>query len=1596
MSKKTEFAISLKLLADKFKSGLNNVKGLLNKFKSNVSTSFSTKGVTNFTKSVNNMGSTFSSQMKNMKSQMSSTQAKISEFGKAIAGVFAVDRMIDFGKSIIDVGSNFEDQMARVKAVSGATTEEFEMMSKEAERLGATTRYSATEAAQALENLVRNGLSARKATKALSGVLQLAGSQAIDLAQAADIATNTMNGFGKSTEDLGRINDILAATTANSATNVTDLSEALKNVAPIANLLGVSMEEVCAALGTLANVGIKGSMAGNALRGILNRLIKPTKQGQEALDKYGLAISETEIKAKGFTVILEKLAKAQMSLADQKALFGEEYGAAGAALTSNVRGYTKTKTVVENSEGEAERQFNQGQGEFKKALAELSSNWESFLKGIWNKTSGIFVSIVDGIRSLVDELKKTSTAVAIGISAIAIAVGRYYKKVQTEFKQNLAQNQTSFNKDLLASLIVKGEGDPNDPMTKTTSAMQTRINDIKGLITTIEGLYDQMSDADKKSAKEAVDLGNEYIDTLERRIGYINKITGLNTVEEPVRPEEPRHYSELLKGNKVAEWAETAENVARGAADTVNGLNKAFKGTGNSAESSSNKIVRGAGKVKKYAQGVEAGAKAIKTFANGFKKLKEWWKHSGGNKEATGYYTGEDSYKREIEAYNKKMELYQQDLAAYQQYIDEKENLSRELNSQEKKSRRMMEDAMRTSGKSFQELENFDYDEGLQEFLDGVEKAKKERNELLKTGIWKKAGTAIKNFLGSVVSALGGAIGITTSILAFIGKGVYDYFQEQNRVFKELKAEQKKIIDKYSTMETKVMSLIGVMRLYSKETTAWKAAKDQLNSAYPDLFKNLNLEKIYVETNTTEYEKLERRIKSVIAQQKEYMLNEHKRQAIQRLQDDFISKTNSEGVFGFLGLGTSINERLTNIFASGKDKDGKDIQKEAAIILAAQLRDEILSMLTEGNSVTEIEEHIQAMFNKHKVSSNSVSLYKLGGAKGLANTLYNDYERYRKEIESINKLDSGSDVHPEQMIFDIVELALDNFKDQVELKTSEGKAKNQTEEEINSAIEGIREAALNELVDELNGISSKIDNKSALEYAKSLGLFDELLPKTGKKKGGKGGSTTTTETETTITGSGDSKTPKQLFDETKKYIDALKDAGIIKEKEYRERLLSAYETYISGLENEHKTDKNTLDTIRELNKKRDDLKKQIEETEKAEAHWKEVTDIHAKVKEELIENDKDRLEQAKSIDKSMSRAGNRRDKYNPYKWDQVFSGSKFEGSLVSMEHDFQKLEDYLNDLTSISSLEEIEEQLKEIENLKGEGVDALRKQLNLLKEEIIKADEAATSLDDKIQLKRAKKEIADLSNEVGLMWYETGKGLFSTFDGLVNSLEEVHKNWDEMDFGEQMIQGIFGTIDAIISMVEMIKQLQEAWEFLSFKKKALAAVEESETAKKIGLTQAEAAAVVAAEAEKATAYTTAIAAQTAANASAKAIQTKAAMIAMAAESTAAYAAIPFGGVALASAQIAEMEALVAAVAALPAFAEGGIVGGSRYIGDQNLARVNSGEMILNGSQQSRLWDAISNNRLGGNTLSGDVEFKISGQALRGVLKNYDNKMSKIN
>ena len=253
-------------------------------------------------------------ETKQFQQGLNKIKRQLNGFGNFLKSAFAVGSITAFGKQMVNVSKDFEDAMARVKAITNASTEDFEKMSKEARKMGETTRYTASEAAAALENLTRNGMSASQATKALSGVMQLAQANAIGLAEAADIVTNTLNMFGLSVENTTRVNDVLSSTAGNAATNITELYEALVNAAPAAKTLGFNIEEVSAAIGALAQKGVKGSDAGTQLRMSLTKMADPTiiKKMQE----MGVAIDEQSMKEEGLLKTVEKLKDAQLSLTD--------------------------------------------------------------------------------------------------------------------------------------------------------------------------------------------------------------------------------------------------------------------------------------------------------------------------------------------------------------------------------------------------------------------------------------------------------------------------------------------------------------------------------------------------------------------------------------------------------------------------------------------------------------------------------------------------------------------------------------------------------------------------------------------------------------------------------------------------------------------------------------------------------------------------------------------------------------------------------------------------------------------------------------------------------------------------------------------------------------------------------------------------------------------------------------------------------------------------------------------------------------------------------------------------------------------------------
>ena len=192
----------------------------------------------------------------------------------------------------ITAAAGFEKSMNRVRALSNATEDEFAALGGQARELGRTTQYSASQASDAMGFLAMAGFSVDEIIGAMPGTLQLAAAGQIDLSRAADIASNVLSAYGMDVEQLGRVNDVLAATFTSTNTDLNQLAEAMKYAAPVASAAGVQFEEAAAAIGLMGNAGIQGSMAGTSLRGAIARILSPTRSVEDAMSEMGMTTGE--------------------------------------------------------------------------------------------------------------------------------------------------------------------------------------------------------------------------------------------------------------------------------------------------------------------------------------------------------------------------------------------------------------------------------------------------------------------------------------------------------------------------------------------------------------------------------------------------------------------------------------------------------------------------------------------------------------------------------------------------------------------------------------------------------------------------------------------------------------------------------------------------------------------------------------------------------------------------------------------------------------------------------------------------------------------------------------------------------------------------------------------------------------------------------------------------------------------------------------------------------------------------------------------------------------------------------------------------------
>lgn len=229
--------------------------------------------------------------------------------------------------------AGFSQQLSTVQAVTGATEQQFRMLSETARELGATTRFTASQAGEAMVFLARSGFTAAESIETVDDTLQLALAGALDLGSAADITTKALRGFRLETSEAGRVTDVLAKAAATANTTVFQLGDAMRFVAPVAAGVGVSIEETTGALQLLSNSGLQASMAGTGLRRVLAELESPSERSQQILSSLGVTAEEVRVSQVGLTNALQRLAGSGIDAGQSLELFGQRGGPAFIVLS---------------------------------------------------------------------------------------------------------------------------------------------------------------------------------------------------------------------------------------------------------------------------------------------------------------------------------------------------------------------------------------------------------------------------------------------------------------------------------------------------------------------------------------------------------------------------------------------------------------------------------------------------------------------------------------------------------------------------------------------------------------------------------------------------------------------------------------------------------------------------------------------------------------------------------------------------------------------------------------------------------------------------------------------------------------------------------------------------------------------------------------------------------------------------------------------------------------------------------------------------------------------------------------------------------------
>ena len=351
----------------------------------------------------------------------------ITNAGKQISVASAA--VTGLGVAAVKTAADFDSAMANVAAISGATGDDLQALRDKAREMGEKTKFSASEAADAMSYMAMAGWKTGDMLSGIEGIMNLAAASGEDLATTSDIVTDALTAFGLTAEDSAHFADILAAASSNANTNVSMMGETFKYCAPVAGALGYSAEDVAEAIGLMGNAGIKSTQAGTALRTMMTKLQGELKLSGEALGEVTIQTANADGSMRELSDILADCRTAFSKMSESEAaaaaetLVGKNAMSGFLALMNSAPGdIDKLRNAIDNCDGSAENMAAIMQDNLNGQLTILKSQLEELAISFGEMLMPVIRKVVTAVQGFVDKLNNMDEAQRKTIITIGLVI----------------------------------------------------------------------------------------------------------------------------------------------------------------------------------------------------------------------------------------------------------------------------------------------------------------------------------------------------------------------------------------------------------------------------------------------------------------------------------------------------------------------------------------------------------------------------------------------------------------------------------------------------------------------------------------------------------------------------------------------------------------------------------------------------------------------------------------------------------------------------------------------------------------------------------------------------------------------------------------------------------------------------------------------------------------------------------------------------------------------------------------------------------------------------------------------------------------------